>query len=109
MSLDADAIFAKIMEAGVEWADKKAAFQMLDDMTATILADVVTDFYSSCSSKAEAKERALASRIYKDHMALVSGARREWLLAEVRYKGMQLLAELRRSEESTRRSEMNLR
>jgi hypothetical protein len=30
------------------------------------------------------------------------------LLAEVRYKGLQMLAELRRSEESTRRAEMKL-
>lgn len=107
--LDADAIFQKIMPAGEDWADKKAAFCALDDLTATVKADLTTDFYTSCSSKAEASERALATSRYKEHIASVAGARRAWLLAEVKYKNLQLLAELRRSEESTRRAEMGLR
>lgn len=109
MSLDADQIFAKIQAAGEEWADKKAAFCALDDVTATVRADLTTDFYTSCSSKAEATERALAAGRYKEHIASVAGARRDWLLAEVKYKNLQLLAELRRSEESTRRAEMGMR
>ena len=109
MSLDADAIFAKIQTAGDDWADKKAAFCALDDMTATVKADLTTDFYTSCSSKAEASERALATSRYKEHLASVAGARRAWLLAEVKFKNLQLLAELRRSEESTRRAEMGMR
>lgn len=109
MSLDANEIFNSVSKAGEDWADKKAAYEMLDDMTATVRADVTTDFYSSCSSKAEAQERALASKTYKDHIASLSAARRAWLLAEVKYKSVQLLAELRRSEESTRREEMRMR
>ena len=109
MSLDANQIYESVSKAGEEWADKKAAYELLDDMTSTVRADVTTDFYGSCSSKAEAQERALASKIYKDHLASLSAARRAWLLAEVKYKSVQLLAELRRSEESSRRAEMNLR
>ena len=107
--LDADTIYAKIQSAGEEWADKKAAFCALDDVTATVKADLTTDFYTTCSSKAEAAERALATSRYKEHLASVAGARRAWLLAEVKYKNLQLLAELRRSEESTRRAEMGMR
>lgn len=109
MSLDADQIFAKIQTAGEEWADKKAAFCALDDVTATVKADLTTDFYTTCSSKAEASERALAASRFKEHIASVAGARRAWLLAEVKYKNLQLLADLRRSEESTRRAEMGMR
>lgn len=109
MSLDATEIFRQVTEAGEAWADKKAAYEMLDDMTATIRADATTDFYVTCKSKDEAKERALASKPYRDHLASVAAARRAWLLAEVKYKGVQLLAELRRSEESTRRAEMGMR
>ena len=109
MSLDADQIYSKIQSAGEDWADKKAAFSVLDDLTATVKADLTTDFYATCTSKAEASERALASPRYKEHIASVGGARRAWLLAEVKYKNLQLLAELRRSEESTRRAEMGLR
>jgi|CXWL01.1.fsa_nt_gi hypothetical protein len=109
MSLNADAIFAKIQTAGDDWADKKAAFCALDDMTSTVRADLATDYYASCGSKGEAVERALASPRMKDHLASVAGARRAWLLAEVKFKNLQLLAELRRSEESTRRAEMGMR
>lgn len=108
MSLDADGIYRKVEQAGLEWADKKAAFTALDDLTQTVKADLTTDFYTTCSSKAEASERALASSRYKEHIASVAGARRAWLFAEVKYKSAQLLADLRRSEESTRRAEMTL-
>lgn len=109
MSLDADAIFAKITTAGDDWADKKAAFCLLDDMTSTVRADLTTDYRGACKSSAEAVDRALAAPRYKDHLASLAGARRAWLLAEVKFKSLQLLAELRRSEESTRRAEMGMR
>ena len=109
MSLDADTIYARIQAAGEEWADKKAAFCALDDLTSTVKADLTTDFYVTCTSKAEASERAQAAGRYKEHLASVAGARRAWLFAEVKYKNLQLLADLRRSEESTRRAEMGMR
>ena len=109
MSLDADGIYRKVEQAGLDWADKKAAFELLDDMTSTVKADLTTDFYVTCSSKAEAEQRALASARYKEHIARLSAARREWLHSEVRYKYAQLLADLRRSEESTRRAEMGMK
>ena len=106
--IDPDKIYEAVVKAGSDWADKKAAFELLDDMTATVKADLTTDFYVSCSSKAEAEQRALSSDRYKEHIASLSGARRDWLHAEVKYKSAQLLAELRRSEESSRRAEMRL-
>jgi len=87
MSLDADQIFKNIMEAGEDWADKKAAFNLLEDMTKTNLADLITDYMVNSSSKAVAEQMALASKPFKDHLASLAGARRAWLLAEVRYKG----------------------
>mgnify|MGYP001616202422 FL=1 len=107
--LDADAIYRKVEQAGLDWADKKAAFELLDDMTSTVKADLTTDFYVTCTSKAEAEQRALASARYKEHIAELSAARRAWLTSEVRYKSSQLLADLRRSEESTRRAEASIR
>jgi hypothetical protein len=107
--LDADHIYRLISESGEDWADKKSAFQALDDLTKTILSDIKGDYLPSSKSRAEAEDCALASKGYKEHLASLSAARRAWLLAEVRYKNLQLLAELRRSEESTRRAEMNIR
>ena len=108
MSLDPEKIYHEVVTAGIDFADKKAAYELLSDLTKTVLADLVTDFLSSCSSKGEAESRGLASKAYKDHLASLSAARRAWLLAEVRYKSFQMLGELRRSEESTRRAEMQL-
>ena len=52
------------------------------------------------SSSASAALRSLAS---------VAAARHAWLRAQVRLDNLRILVELRRSEESTRRAEMNLR
>ena len=110
MSLDPDTIYNTIVQFGEGWADKKAAFEFLDDMTKTVLADLATDIKSAhkCSNT-EAETRAYAQERYKAHLTSLATARREWLQAEVKYKSAQLLAELRRTEESTRRAEMNLR
>lgn len=110
MSLDPDQIYKAVTDAGEVWADRKAAYELLDDMTKTILADLTTDTMRGHKcSKGEAETRAYAHPIYKEHLTALSGARRAWLQAEVKYKGLQMLSELRRSEESTRRAEMGLR
>jgi len=109
MILDPDRIYHELGVAGEDWADKKSAYQALDDLTKTVYADIMTDYIPACPTKAEAEARAFADTKYKQHLATKSAARRAWLLAEVRYHNLQTLAELRRSQESTRRSEMNLR
>ena len=110
MSFDADTIYRQINEAGEDWADKKAAYETLDDLSKTVYADILSDYLPpTCSTKAEAETRTYASAKWKEHLAAVSGARRAWLLSEVRYKNLQTLAELRRSQESTRRAEMGMR
>ena len=107
--LDADHIYHEVTTAGEDWADKKAAYETLDDLTKTVLANVLTDFLPpTCPTRAEAETRALASTAYKEHLAAVSRARKAWLLGEVKYKGLIMLAELRRTQESTRRQEMRV-
>lgn len=110
MSLDPDQIYKAVTDAGEEWADKKSAYELLDDMTKTVIADLTTDIKTGhkCSNT-EAETRGYAHPKYKEHLTALASARRAWLLAEVRYKGLQMLSELRRSEESTRRAEMGLR
>jgi len=107
--LDPDRIYHELGVSGEDWADKKAAYQALDDLTKTVYADIMTDFIPACPTKAEAEVRALADGKYKAHLASKSAARRAWLLAEVKYHNLQTLAELRRSQESTRRAEMGMR
>lgn len=107
--MDADRIYHEVTQAGEDWADKKSAFETLDDLTKTILADITANFLPPvCPTKSEAEMRSIASKEYKQHLAAVGSARRAWLLSEVKYKGLVMLAELRRTQESTRRQEMKL-
>lgn len=110
MNLDPDRIYDAVMKSGESWADFKATYEMLDDMTKTVLADLATDIKTGhkCSNM-EAETRAYTHERYKDHLAKLATARRDWLKAEVRYKSAVMLADLRRSEESTRRAEIGLR
>lgn len=105
---DPQRIYHEVVKSGEEWADKKAAFEALDDVSKSLLAEVTGDYLSECKTRVEAENRALASRRYRDHLADVTAARRAWLLSEVKYKGLVMLAELRRTQESTRRAEMRL-
>jgi hypothetical protein len=103
-----DAIYREVLAAGEDWADKKAAYEALDDSTKSVLADLTGDYMDGKTTKAEAERSALASGGYKDHLAAVKKARREWLMAQVKYDSLKMLAEMRRSQESTRRAEMRL-
>lgn len=109
MPLDAERIYAEVSAAGETWADCKAAYEALDDNTKSVLADIALGYMDGKTSKTEAELRALASRGYRDHLASVKEARRAWLMAQVRYDSLKMLAELRRTQESTRRAEMGMR
>lgn len=108
MSLDPEMIYNSVLAAGEDWADKKSAYEALDDNTASVLADLMSNYMDGSVSHAEAKVRAQANKAFKDHMASVKSARKEFLTAQVKYDSLKMLAELRRSQESTRRQEMRL-
>jgi hypothetical protein len=106
--LDPDKIYRQLEEAGNDWADKKAAYDTLDRNTKSVLSDVLVNFMDSGLSRAEAEARSLSSGKYKEHLASVSRSHKAYLQAQVLWNNLQTLAELRRSEESTRRAEMKL-
>ena len=108
-TLQPERIYSEVTDAGEAWADCKAAYEALDDVTKSVLADIALGYMDGKTSKAEAELRALASRGYRDHLASVKDARKAWLLAQVRYDSIKMLAELRRTQESTRRAEMGMR
>lgn len=107
---DPDRIRERLKEVGDDWADKKAAYQALDDLTKTVLAEVTSNYLPPvCTSKAEAELRGLMDKAYKEHLAAKASARREWLRAEVTWDTGKMWADLRRSQESTKREEMRIR
>ena len=105
---DPSEIYHAVSEAGDDWADKKSAYEALDDNTRSILADLASNYMASKLSKSESELRALATKDYRDHLAKLQAARKDWLRAQVKYDSLKMLAELRRSQESTRRQEMRL-
>lgn len=107
--LDPDKIRERLIEVGNEWADNKSAFEALDDLTKTVLAEITTEFLPSSASKTEAETRGLSSQKFKVHLESKAAARREWLRSEVKWKTGLMWAELRRSKESTVREEMRMR
>ena len=106
---DPDKIRERLAQVGDEWADKKAAFEALDDLTKTVLAEVMSNHLPGCATKAEAEMRSLMDPTYKQHLADKAAARRAWLKAEVVWKTGSTWAELRRSQESTLREQMRIR
>lgn len=106
--INAEAIYHELQKAGEDWADKKAAFNALDRNTKSVLSDVLVSFMDSGLSRAESEARSHASSAYKNHLASVAVAEKAFLQAQVLWNNLQTLAELRRSEESTRRAEMKL-
>ena len=103
---DPEAIFKRLTDAGEEWADKDAAANILEETKKTFLAELMLGFQGSI---AERERCALADTTYKHHLKSMVAARKEANRAKVRYDSMRVLAEMRRTQESTRRAEANIR
>lgn len=98
-------IYNKTIAAGEVWAGQDAAWRYLEDCKKTVLAQIASKF---SGSNAAAKDSALASQEYQDHLDKLQAARSEVNLSRVRYDALVMLAKLRQSQESTKRAEMNL-
>ena len=103
---DPEAIFRRLEDAGNDWADKNAAAEILEETKKTLLAELMQGFQGS---NAERERIALADTTYKHHLRTMVAARREANRARVRYDSVRVLAEMRRTQESTRRAEANIR
>jgi hypothetical protein len=101
-----DRIYHEIVSAGDEWADKEAAADLYEETKKTTLAELMHGYQGS---NAERERMALADPVYKLHVTKMNAARKEANRARVRYDAVRVLSEMRRSQESTRRAEMNLR
>lgn len=107
--IDSNAMYHKLMEVGNAWADRKAAYTLLDATTKSVLADLTKkSIVDEGRTRVSAEMVALASTAYREHLDSVAEAHRWFLKAQVRYDSLKTLVELRRSEESTRRTEMQL-
>lgn len=101
-----EAIYRQLLQAGEDWADKEAAAEILEENKKTVLAELKRGYQGS---DAERERNALADAAYKLHLTNMNAARKEANRARVRYDSARVLAELRRTQESTRRMEVHQR
>ena len=102
---DPERIYHNIVQAGDEWVDKESAADLLEETRKTVLAELVN---KSEGSMAARESEAFASPVYKLHVTNMVAARKEANRARMRYEAVKVLADMRRSQESTRRAEMRL-
>lgn len=105
--LNSDRAYDALVKAGEEWADKDAAATLLEETRKSVLAKIKNE--SGEKSDAAKETIALCAGEYLAHVESMVEARRVANKARVRYDSAKTLAELRRSEEATRRAEANIR
>lgn len=106
MPIDAEHIHAALVKTGEEWADLDAAATLLEETKKSVMAKLINEAEGSVNAR---EYKALADPEYRRHVEGMVTARKSANKARVRYDSAKTLAELRRSEESTRRAEMSLR
>lgn len=105
--MNPDEIYNAIIKAGEEWADAEAAASLLEETRKSVLARLMNE--SAIASLGGKEMVALADHEYKAFVEGMVTARKAANKARVRYDSAKVLAELRRSQESTRRAEMQIR
>ena len=105
--MNPDEIYNAIIKAGEEWADAEAAAELLEETRKSVLAKLMNE--SAVASVAAKEMQALADPEYRRFVEGMVSARKAANKARVRYDSAKVLAELRRSQESTRRAEMQIR
>jgi hypothetical protein len=107
MALDPDKAYNELVSAGEAWADADAAATLLEETKKSVLAKLMNE--STSASIAGKEMFALADPEYRKHIEGMVAARKAATKARVRYDSAKVLAELRRSEESTNRAAMTFR
>lgn len=106
-AIDADALARAIAKAGEAWADAEAAAQLLEETKKSVLAKAMNE--APAASIAAKEMLGLASEEYTDFVTGMVKARAAANKARVRYDSAKILAELRRSQEATKRAEAQIR
>lgn len=104
--MDANELFHKLTVAGNDWADKQAAYNILEDTKNAVLAQLMLK--SHATSVAAKEIEAKASKEFTEHVQNTQEAMKAALKAKVQYESIKTWIDLKRSEEATRRAEMKL-
>ena len=104
--MNPNTIYKAFIETGTAKAEAHYAYQQLDFQTKSLLAQFTLEAkeVDGVSSMAEATQIALAASQYRDHLASVCTARRDYDLAAVKYSATEALFQAQRTMEATQRA-----
>lgn len=109
MDFDPAKLASDLLKHGHEWADKKAAAELLAETKGSILSQIALKFLADGCAVNKAEMMAEATQEYQDHVKSMVLAKKEAIKAEVQYNADRTYIDLVRSQESTKRAEMNIR
>lgn len=102
-------LHSRLVALGENWADLNAAAELLEGSEKSVLGQYVLEHMAEAKSVAKAEHMARADARYTAHMKIEVEARRKANIAKVNLDAAKTYIDLLRSQESTRRAEMNLR
>ena len=103
-SFNPTAIFSALEDAAEKMTEAKEKADNCTELRKCILAGITLEHMVGKITRAEAETRALASDEYKEYIEGMNEAVRQANRAQAAFKNQHVLAELRRSEESSRRT-----
>lgn len=107
--IDVDRLCHEAEEAGLAWADAKAAFEALDQTRKSVLAQGITSYLAEGLPANKAEAHALADQPYVAFINNLVKASHTADRARVRYDILKTRIELLRTNASTERAAMSMR
>ena len=96
-------------DLGNDWAEKDAAFGMLEDHKKTLEANLIIPELDEGKPTSKALYYAHAKQEYKEHLDALGKARKEKNLALVKYNTYKKWIDLCQTKEANQRAEMKIR
>lgn len=99
--IDANELYHKLTEAGNDWAEKQAAYNVLEDTKNAVLSKLMLN--SKAPSVAAKEIEAKASAEFTDHVKSTQDAMKAALKAKVNYEAIKIWIDLKRTEAANER------
>lgn len=109
MSFEPAELAKRFRDDGHTWADKDGAASLLEETRKTLRSQIAVALFATAGSAAKAEMMAEATAEYIEHVKAMVEARREANRARAQFDADRAFIDLVRSQESSRRAEMNMR
>ena len=108
-SFDPNVLMEKCAKCGEDWAEKDAAFGMLDDATKPLLSTLVSKLLNEGMPVSKAEYHARGMPEFREHIDALGKARKDKNLALVRYNTFKKWVDLLQTKEANKRAEMMIK